>query len=329
MANKNKYIESRIGNFASTRHARILAVCPQFHRPSDATYRVDINFAIILLSIYALCLPFPSPCTILPQAPDQAQSRRDHGNLCSGTNAVQFVNQPEAAIEIFAGQQLRAVAGGRHPGWGTRNALSYFGLTYIEFLAIADPDELRAATDKFLLSRDAARLLPENEALFRVALRSDDIDATYDQLRRTGVTVSPIVDGQRNDPQGNIIRWRIFTIYGDTDGLVYPFVLQWEEDDATRLTRLRAQRLDAPHPLGDITLEQAVFEVVNPQAVRDRWQALLGFPPLGEQGLDVGGRQFIFREGAANQLTELVFRVANPALKGQRFRVGNGVYRFT
>ncbi|MDI7000414.1 VOC family protein, partial [Klebsiella pneumoniae] len=23
------------------------------------------------------------------------------------------------------------------------------------------------------------------------------------------------------------------------------------------------------------------------------------------------------------------FRVANPALKGQRFRVGNGVYRFT
>ncbi|HCC6121913.1 TPA: VOC family protein, partial [Klebsiella pneumoniae] len=47
-------------------------------------------------------------------------------------HAVQFVNQPEAAIEIFAGQQLRAVAGWRHPGWGTRNALSYFGLTYIE-----------------------------------------------------------------------------------------------------------------------------------------------------------------------------------------------------
>lgn len=236
-------------------------------------------------------------------------------------HAVQFVNQLEAAIETFAGQQLRAVAGGRHPGWGTRNALSYFGLTYIEFLAISDPDELRAATDRFLLSRDAARLLPENEALFRVALRSDDIDATHDNLRRKGLAVSPIVDGQRHDPQGNVIRWRIFTIDGDTDGLVYPFVLQWGEDDETRLARLRAQGLDVPHPLGDIVLEQAVFEVDNPQA-------LLGFPPQGEQGLDVGGQWFTFREGAANQLTELVFRVANPALKGQRFRVGNGVYRF-
>lgn len=148
-------------------------------------------------------------------------------------HAVQFVNQPDAAIQTFADQQLRAVAGGRHPGWGTRNALSYFGLTYIEFLAISDPDELRAATDRFLLSRDAERLLPENEALFRVALRSDDIEATHDQLRRKGLAVSPIVDGQRNDPQGNIIRWRIFTIDGDTDGLVYPFVLQWGEDDTT------------------------------------------------------------------------------------------------
>ena len=41
-------------------------------------------------------------------------------------HAVQFVNQPEAAIQALSGQKLNAVAGGRHPGWGTRNALSYF-----------------------------------------------------------------------------------------------------------------------------------------------------------------------------------------------------------
>ncbi|MGJ3285015.1 VOC family protein [Klebsiella michiganensis] len=243
-------------------------------------------------------------------------------------HAVQFVNQPEAAIQALSGQKLNVVAGGRHPGWGTRNALSYFGLTYIEFLAIADDAELLSAAEKFLLSRDASRLLPDNEALYRVALRSDDIERTHTELHEQGLRVSPIVNGQRDDPQGNVIRWRIFTIDGDFDGLVYPFILQWGEEDDARLSRLQAQGLAAPHPLGEIELQRAVFTVQHPQALRDRWQLLFGFAPQGEQGLAVGGREFLFRQGAANQLTELVFRVADPALKGRRFRVGNGEYLF-
>ena len=243
-------------------------------------------------------------------------------------HAVQFVNQPEAAIQALSGQKLNAVAGGRHPGWGTRNALSYFGLTYIEFLAIADDAELLSAAETFLLSQDASRLLPDNEALYRVALRSDDIERTHAELHEQGLRVSPIVNGQRDDPQGNDIRWRIFTIDGDFDGLVYPFILQWGEEDDARLSRLQAQGLAAPHPLGEIELQRAVFTVQHPQALRDRWQLLFGFAPQGEQGLAVGGREFLFRQGAANQLTEVVFRVADPALKGRRFRVGNGEYLF-
>jgi uncharacterized small protein (DUF1192 family) len=110
-------------------------------------------------------------------------------------HAVQFVNQPEAAIQALSGQKLNVVAGGRHPGWGTRNALSYFGLTYIEFLAIADDAELLCAAETFLLSRDASRLLPDNEALYRVALRSDDIERTHAELHEQGLRVSPIVNG--------------------------------------------------------------------------------------------------------------------------------------
>jgi hypothetical protein len=64
-------------------------------------------------------------------------------------HAVQFVNQPDEAIATFAGQGLNAFAGGRHPGWGTWNALSYFGLTYIEFLAIYDYVELASAQADF------------------------------------------------------------------------------------------------------------------------------------------------------------------------------------
>lgn len=66
--------------------------------------------------------------------------------------------------------------------------------------------------------RDASRLLPENEALYRVALRSDDIARAHAELHQQGLRVSPIVNGQRNDPQGNVISWRIFTIDGDFEG---------------------------------------------------------------------------------------------------------------
>ncbi|MBC2872657.1 VOC family protein [Klebsiella pneumoniae] len=107
-------------------------------------------------------------------------------------------------------------------GWGTRNALSYFGLTYIEFLAIADPDELRAATDKFSFRATPHGCCRRMRRCFGWRCAATTSTPPGDQLRRTGVTVSPIVDGQRNDPQGNIIRWRIFTIDGDTAGLVYP-----------------------------------------------------------------------------------------------------------
>lgn len=242
-------------------------------------------------------------------------------------HAVQFVNQPQEAVAIFTGQRLNALAGGRHPGWGTWNALSYFGLTYIEFLAIADQAELASAQTDFLLSRDAAHLLPENQALHRVALRSDDIDQTHAQLRSKGLQVSPIVDGQRNDPQGNVISWRIFTIDGDFNGLPYPFILQWGEDDNARLARLRAQGLDRPHPAGEVTLQSAIFDVQDPQAVRAHWHKLFGFNESPE-GLAVGEQRFIFRQSAANRLVELVFNVSDPALKGHRFHVGNGEYRF-
>ena len=102
-------------------------------------------------------------------------------------------------------------------------------------------------------SNPRMQIAPENQVLHRVALRTDDIDQTHAELRSQGLQVSPIVNGQRNDPQGNVISWRIFTIDGDFNGLPYPFVLQWGEDDNARLTRLRAQGLDKPHPAGEVT----------------------------------------------------------------------------
>ncbi len=244
-------------------------------------------------------------------------------------HAVHYVNHLDDAITAFTDNQLVAFPGGAHPGWGTHNALSYFGLTYLEFLSIRDVQELEQAQD-FLLSQDAKRLLPEQQVLYRVALRSDDIDATHRALREQGLTLSPIVEGKRHDKQGNLIEWRIFTISGDFQGVPYPFVLQWKTNDAARLDFLRSHHIDRPHPIGQARLQAAVFTVKHPEQVAQHWQTLFQFSASEQTPttLYIGEQQFIFQPGDENRLTALHIATDNEAVKGQSVILGGGEYRF-
>ncbi|EIJ78482.1 hypothetical protein PB1_13029 [Bacillus methanolicus PB1] len=51
---------------------------------------------------------------------------------------VHFVEEPEEAIAILKENGIYAVEGGVHENCGTYNALSYFDLSYIEFLSTYD-----------------------------------------------------------------------------------------------------------------------------------------------------------------------------------------------
>lgn len=245
-------------------------------------------------------------------------------------HAVHYVNNLDDAVAAFNDNQLVAFPGGAHPGWGTHNALSYFGLTYIEFLSIRDAEELAQAQHSFQLSRDAQQLLPQQQVLYRVALRSDDIDATHAALREHGLALSPIVDGKRHDKQGNLIEWRIFTIGGDFEGVPYPFVLQWKTNDAQRLDFLRTQQIDRPHPVGSARLQAAVFRVLQPQRVADHWQTLFQFTRSDQAPatLSVDQQQFIFQQGDENRLTALHIATDNPDVKQQSLFIGGSEYRF-
>lgn len=244
-------------------------------------------------------------------------------------HAVHYVNHLDDAVATFTENQLVAFPGGAHPGWGTHNALSYFGLTYLEFLSIRDVQELEQAQD-FLLSQDAKRLLPEQQVLYRVALRSDDIDATHQALRDQGLALSPIVEGKRHDKQGNLIEWRIFTISGDFQGVPYPFVLQWKTNDAARLDFLRTHNIDRPHPVGQARLQAAVFTVQHPEQVAQHWQRLFQFSASEHTPttLYIGEQQFIFQPGEENRLTALHIATDNNAVKGTSVILGGGEYQF-
>jgi hypothetical protein len=117
---------------------------------------------------------------------------------------------------------VRAIAGGVHPGRGTRNALiALSGRHYLEILA-PDPSQegggradLRALGDPRLITWSAL---------------STDIDALAARVKATGLNATAPRPGSRARPDGRLIEWTTLGIEsafasGGIDPI--PFFIQW------------------------------------------------------------------------------------------------------
>lgn len=244
---------------------------------------------------------------------------------------VHYVNDLSKSIEVFGEHGLAAFKGGSHKDWGTYNALSYFGLTYLEFLGIEN-EELAKASEHNIVVRDAVKTLPEHEELSRVVLRTDDIDQVADTLHAAGLSISPILDGKRLDNEGKLIEWRMMTIDGDFEGLVYPFIIQWSGTDEERLERLTSSGVIKPHPAGQVEIKRAVFHVSNPAVVANHWGSLFGLVATeldnNNFSLQISDKSFVFKQGDENQFKQVVFESDAPTLKGKSIVLGDGEYVF-
>jgi hypothetical protein len=244
---------------------------------------------------------------------------------------VHYVNDLSKSIEVFGENGLAAFKGGSHKDWGTYNALSYFGLTYLEFLGIEN-DELAKASEHNIVVRDAVKTLPEHEQLSRVVLRTDDIDQVAASLHAAGLSLSPILNGKRLDNEGRLIEWRMMTIDGDFEGLVYPFIIQWSGTDDERLERLTSSGVIKPHPAGQVDIKRAVFYVSNPAAVANHWGLLFGLAVTELDNntfiLQIGDKSFVFKQGDENQFKQVVFETDGLTLKGKSIVLGEGEYVF-
>ncbi len=250
-------------------------------------------------------------------------------------HTVHYVNDLEQAITVFKNNGLTAFPGGSHKLWGTHNALSYFGLNYIEFLAVEDRELAESSDTANLVVKDAVNLLPEVEAFSRVAIRTDDIEETAASLIRQGLELSPILEGKRLNTQGQWIEWRMLTIGGNYLGLIYPFVIQWKGSDDERLEELKAAGIITPHPAGAITVQQAIFSVSDPAATAAHWGQVFGLSaiaaPAGGNGsvaLAIGDKNFVFQQGDKQQLTQLVLSSEGTNLQGRTIIIGEGEYVF-
>jgi Glyoxalase-like domain len=140
---------------------------------------------------------------------------------------------------------VRAVAGGKHPGRGTHNALlGLGGRTYLEIIA-RDPDqEPPAGPLPFALEG-----LTEPR-LVGWAIRASGIHAFVERARLAGYDPGEVKEMGRVRPDGVRLAWQVAQD-APARGLLVPFVIDWldtEHPSASAPAGVTLARLSAVHP---------------------------------------------------------------------------------
>lgn len=191
-----------------------------------------------------------------------------------------------AVLDLARRTGVQPVAGGTHPGRGTRNAL--VGLTwggrrrsYLELLG-PDPDQPRVAPKDTMLGLGAlgADFVPRLHAW---AVRPDDLDATLRAAAGAGIDAGRPTEARRELPDGTRLAWRLAVPQPLGHGGVQPFLIDWDgphpTDGSLPMLELVELAVDHPDP-GAVTRDLAVLdvEVEVHHGPEPRLHAVLGSP---------------------------------------------------
>ena len=124
--------------------------------------------------------------------------------------------------EIEALLGVRPVQGGRHPQYGTHNALLSIGPgMYLEVIA-RDPELASPERGPFvdIPAKGASRLLTW-------VLRTTDIQESSAAARDAGIGLGAVVSGSRTNPDGSELRWQVTDPYATPMGGAVPFLISW------------------------------------------------------------------------------------------------------
>ena len=153
------------------------------------------------------------------------------------------------AIEDILG--VRPIEGGRHPQWGTCNALLGLGPgQYLEVIA-RDPDlpEPAAGPPEVFTTDGAPRLSTW-------AAKGTDLDQLRQMAARARIELGEVVDGMRRHSSGREFRWQLTDPFIRILHGIVPFFIDWG---------------DSPHPSSLIppagTLQKLVLKHPDPSVV--------------------------------------------------------------
>lgn len=185
---------------------------------------------------------------------------------------VFFSHHPKEAIQPLKQKGIHAVMGGRHDTWGTYNTLTYFDLSYIEFLGIENLEIAKTHEENRLVTRIVKMLAVENqEGPATIAIRTNQIDELAEKFKQEGLKVYGPLPGQRVRGDGEVIRWQLLFAEDSSSKLGLPFFIQWEKSDEERYSDLQIQGLIGSHPAGSPTLESVGFVVHNLEETVETW----------------------------------------------------------
>jgi hypothetical protein len=151
-----------------------------------------------------------------------------------------------AEVERLLG--VRAGIGGRHPLWGTRNALASLGSSsYLEIIA-PDPDQLPGAGGR-PFGLDA----PGSSRLVGWAAKGSELANLRNTAGQQGVELGKVLSGSRIQPNGANLTWMLTDPRRVVADGIAPFFIDWGESphpalfasQGATLVGLRAEHPDA------------------------------------------------------------------------------------
>ncbi|AKP67868.1 VOC family protein [Companilactobacillus ginsenosidimutans] len=240
------------------------------------------------------------------------------------------VNDIDAAVKWFDDLGITFHQGGKHEQWGTENAVGYFGLNYIELMGVYNPElASHVVRDGATSIYDCIHDLP-NQHINTIGFRTNDINSVHERLLSQNFPVEDIQTGQRRDPRGNMITWKIFFVRNKFFDVAYPYVVQWNDPDYIRKENLIKKQLLVEHKQKGIFVKQAIYTVTNPEMVAIKWGQFVGVSPIrkgNDYEIDFGLKQIVFRSGTDNYITDLVFG-SSGELAGKSAQLGDAKLHF-
>jgi hypothetical protein len=144
---------------------------------------------------------------------------------------------------------VRAAVGGRHPAWGTANAL--FSLGPRMYLEVIGPDPLQARPAG---GRPFGLDGMTEPRLVTWVARAENLQAIKEAAASHRVDLGEILERSRQLPDGHLLKWSMTDLMKDREGGIVPYFINWGDsphpaEGAPKGCALR--RLKAVHPEAD------------------------------------------------------------------------------